>query len=74
MIAVIPPPYVIEPNDKRGVVVLGAAVNLSFVWTCVSILIWQRWKLREWKLDDYFVLSATVSPTLILGTQDDILR
>lgn len=64
MTAVIPPPYVIDPNDKRGVVVLVAGVNLSFVWTCVLILIWQRWKLREWKLDDYFVVAASVSRAL----------
>jgi hypothetical protein len=55
------PPYVITASDKRGLVVVIAATTLSFVWTCLLIRIYLRLKLREWKLDDYLLVAATVS-------------
>ena len=63
MAAVIPPPYVIADDDKRGLVVVVTATTLSFVWTCLLIRIWLRFKPQEWKLDDYFLVAATVSST-----------
>jgi len=59
-VAVIPPPYVITEKDKRGLIVVINATALSFVWTCLLIRTWLRWKLGEWKLDDYFLVAATV--------------
>lgn len=58
------PPYVINASDKRGLVVVIAATTLSFVWTCLLIRIYLRLKLREWKLDDYLLVAATVSSLL----------
>jgi hypothetical protein len=57
----IPPPYVITADDKRGLVVVITGTTLSFVWTCLLIRVWLRWKTREWKSDDYFLAAATVS-------------
>lgn len=58
---IIPSPYVITPDDKRGLIVLTVALVVSFVWTCWFIRLWLRIKKREWKTDDIFLFSATVS-------------
>ncbi|KAF2112670.1 hypothetical protein BDV96DRAFT_580187 [Lophiotrema nucula] len=64
---VIPPPYVITTDDKRGLVVVITATTLSFVWTCSLIRIWMRWKTREWKSDDYLLAAATLMDTIQSG-------
>ncbi|KAF2015389.1 hypothetical protein BU24DRAFT_408611 [Aaosphaeria arxii CBS 175.79] len=64
---VIPPPYKISGDDKRGLVVVTTATVLSFVWTCLVIRVWLRWKLREWRSDDYFLAAATVFNTIQSG-------
>lgn len=54
---VIPPPYVIAANDKRGLIVVTGASVLAFVWCCSLIRVWLRWRLKEWRSDgEYFVL------------------
>ncbi|KAF2729964.1 hypothetical protein EJ04DRAFT_57431 [Polyplosphaeria fusca] len=57
---VIPPPFVITSDDKRGLIVVTTAITLSFVWTCQLIRIWLRFKAREWKADDYVLAAATI--------------
>lgn len=61
MAEAIPPPYVITDDDKRGLLVVITATTLSFVWTCLLIRIWLRYKTRECRSDDYFLAAATVS-------------
>lgn len=54
---VVPPPYVITANDKRGLIVVTGASVLAFVWCCSLIRVWLRWRLKEWRSDgEYFVL------------------
>jgi hypothetical protein len=48
---VIPPPYVITADDKRGLIVVTGAAVLSFVWCCFLIRVWLRLQTREWKSD-----------------------
>ncbi|KAF2751451.1 hypothetical protein M011DRAFT_473927 [Sporormia fimetaria CBS 119925] len=60
---VTPPPYVITPSDKRGVVVVVTAASLSFVWACFLIRLYLRWRPRQWVIEDYFVAAATVLDT-----------
>jgi hypothetical protein len=59
--AVIPPPYFITADDKRGLIVVTVALVLAFVWTCSLIRIWLRWQKRDWKADDWLLAFATVS-------------
>lgn len=61
MAAVVPPPYRITTDDKRGLIVVITATTLTFVWTCFLIRIYLRIKTREWRSDDYFLGAATVS-------------
>ncbi|KAF2003152.1 hypothetical protein P154DRAFT_520505 [Amniculicola lignicola CBS 123094] len=61
---VVPPPFIISADDKRGLIVVTAAATLSFVWTCWLIRIWLRLTVREWKADDYFLAAATVLYTV----------
>jgi hypothetical protein len=51
---VIPPPYVITANDKRGLIVVTGASVLAFVWCCSLIRVWLRWRLKEWRSDGEF--------------------
>ena len=53
MVAVIPPPYVITAADKRGLVVVITATILSFVWTCLLIRVWLRWKRNSLARSSY---------------------
>ncbi|ORY15109.1 hypothetical protein BCR34DRAFT_598594 [Clohesyomyces aquaticus] len=61
---VIQPPYVIAPDDKRGLIVVMSGMSFSFVWTCFLIRIYLRLKTREWRSDDYFLTAATVFDTI----------
>jgi hypothetical protein len=65
MAEVIPPPYFITPTDRRGLVVVMTALVLAFVWTSLVIRLYLRVKLKEWKIDDSFLVAATVSRSLI---------
>jgi hypothetical protein len=56
-----PPPYFITANDKRGLIVVTAALVLAFVWTCSLIRTWLRWHARDSKADDWWLALATVS-------------
>jgi hypothetical protein len=58
-----PPPYFITADDKRGLIVVTAALVLAFVWTCSLIRTWLRWQTRDCKIDDWFLVLATVSVT-----------
>jgi hypothetical protein len=51
---VIPPPYVIRTNDKRGLIVVTGAAVLAFVWSCFLIRVWLRLQSREWRSDGEF--------------------
>jgi hypothetical protein len=57
---ITPPPFVITENDKRGLIVVTAAITLAFVWTCFFVRVWLRLQVREWRSDDYFLAAATV--------------
>ena len=59
--AVIPPPFTITANDKRGLIVVTVALVLAFVWLCSLIRIWLRIQGRDWKVDDWLLATATVS-------------
>lgn len=48
---VIPPPYVISADDKRGLIVVTGAAVLAFVWSCFLIRVWLRLQSREWRSD-----------------------
>ncbi|OCK77180.1 hypothetical protein K432DRAFT_127387 [Lepidopterella palustris CBS 459.81] len=61
---VVPPPYQITPDDKRGLVVVITGLTLAFVWTCFFIRLHLRLKVKEWKLDDSFLGAATVFGTI----------
>ena len=50
---VIPPPYVITADDKRGLIVVTGAAVLAFVWSCFLIRVWLRWQSREWRSDGH---------------------
>jgi len=58
---VIPAPFQITENDKRGLIVVTAGCTLAFVWVCFIIRVWLRLQVREWRSDDYFLAAATVS-------------
>ncbi|OCL03637.1 hypothetical protein AOQ84DRAFT_325604 [Glonium stellatum] len=64
---ILPPPYQITPDDKRGLVVVVTAVTLAFVWTCLLIRLYLRLKVREWKLDDYLLGAATIFDSIQSG-------
>jgi hypothetical protein len=64
-IEVIPPPFVITDEDKRGLIVVTTATALSFIWTCLLVRTWQRLHTREWKWDDYLLLAATVRVSML---------
>ncbi|KAF2477509.1 uncharacterized protein BDR25DRAFT_1643 [Lindgomyces ingoldianus] len=72
---VLPPPYVITLDDKRGLIVVITATTLSFVWTCFLIRIYLRVQTREWRSDDYFLAAAsvlgTVQSALVLHIVDE---
>lgn len=57
----IPPPYVITADDKRGLLVVTGAAVLAFVWCCFLIRLWLRFQTREWRSDDWLLAIATVS-------------
>lgn len=61
---VIPPPYVITANDKRGLIVVTGASVLAFVWSCSLIRLWLRWQLKQWRWDDWWLSAATVLDTV----------
>jgi hypothetical protein len=56
---VIPPPYVITADDKRGLIVVTGAAVLAFVWCCFLIRLWLRF--HDWRFDDSLLAIATVS-------------
>jgi hypothetical protein len=59
-VGVVPAPFVITDNDKRGLIVVSVAVSLAFVWVCFFVRIWLRSQTREWRSDDWFLAAATV--------------
>ena len=61
---VIPPPYVITADDKRGLIVVTGAAVLAFVWSCFLIRVWLRLQSREWRSDDWWLAAATVLDTV----------
>ncbi len=58
---VVPPPFQITDDDKRGLIAVTAGCTLAFVWVCFIIRVWLRIQVREWRSDDYFLAAATVS-------------
>jgi hypothetical protein len=54
---VIPAPYIITANDKRGLIVVTGAAVLAFVWSCFLIRVWLRLQSREWRSDGEFSMS-----------------
>ncbi|KAL1796386.1 hypothetical protein ACET3X_004926 [Alternaria dauci] len=64
---VIPPPYVITADDKRGLIVVTGAAVLAFVWSCFLIRVWLRWQSREWRSDDWWLTAATLLDTVQSG-------
>lgn len=60
MADVVPPPYAITDDDKRGLLVVTGAVVLAYVWVCFLIRIWLRLQTREWRADDWALATATV--------------
>jgi hypothetical protein len=58
---VIPPPYVITADDKRGLIVVTGAAVLAFVWSCFLIRVWLRLQSREWRSDGKSSLYCTAS-------------
>ncbi|KAH3908016.1 hypothetical protein HBI56_150370 [Parastagonospora nodorum] len=65
--AVIPPPFTITANDKRGLIVVTVALVLAFVWLCSLIRIWLRIQGRDWKVDDWLLATATLVHTAQSG-------
>ncbi|KAF3039854.1 hypothetical protein E8E11_004310 [Didymella keratinophila] len=64
---VIPAPFQITENDKRGLIVVTAGCTLAFVWVCFIIRVWLRLQVREWRSDDYFLAAATFLDTIQTG-------
>ncbi|KAI4690978.1 uncharacterized protein J4E88_002452 [Alternaria novae-zelandiae] len=64
---VIPPPYVISADDKRGLIVVTGAAVLAFVWSCFLIRVWLRLQSREWRSDDWWLAIATLLDTVQSG-------
>ncbi|KAG9189657.1 hypothetical protein G6011_06525 [Alternaria panax] len=64
---VIPPPYVITADDKRGLIVVTGAAVLAFVWSCFLIRVWLRLQSREWRSDDWWLAAATLLDTVQSG-------
>ncbi|KAF2995580.1 hypothetical protein E8E13_004469 [Curvularia kusanoi] len=64
---VIPAPFQITDNDKRGLIVVTAGCTLAFVWVCFIIRVWLRSQVREWRSDDYFLGAATFLDTIQTG-------
>jgi len=62
---VIPAPFKITNDDKRGLIVVTAGCTLAFVWVCFVIRVWLRLQVREWRSDDYFLAAATVRLRLV---------
>ena len=62
---VIPAPFKITSDDKRGLIVVTAGCTLAFVWVCFVIRVWLRLQVREWRSDDYFLAAATVRLRLV---------
>ena len=60
---VIPPPYVITADDKRGLIVVSGAAVLAFVWSCFLIRVWLRMQSREWRSDGECLVYRTVRKT-----------
>ena len=67
---VVPAPFVITDNDKRGLIVVSVSISLAFVWVCLLVRTWLRCQTREWRSDDFFLAAATVClmPALRLHT------
>lgn len=61
---VVPPPYVITADDKRGLIVVTVALVLAFVYVCFLIRVWLRIQTRDWKPDDWLLAIATVRTRL----------
>ncbi|GME26770.1 hypothetical protein GTA08_BOTSDO00917 [Neofusicoccum parvum] len=57
---VVPAPYRITENDKRGLVMVITSVTISFVLSCLLVRIYVRTKVKEWKRDDSLLAVATV--------------
>ncbi|KAF2629358.1 hypothetical protein BU25DRAFT_409253 [Macroventuria anomochaeta] len=64
---VIPAPFQITENDKRGLIVVTAGCTLAFIWVCFVIRVWLRLQVREWRSDDYFLAAATFLDTIQTG-------
>jgi hypothetical protein len=60
---VIPPPYVVTADDKRGLIVVSGAAVLAFVWSCFLIRVWLRVQSREWRSDGNYSMCPTVCKT-----------
>lgn len=58
---VVPAPYHITPDDKRGLVMVVTTTTVSFVISCLLVRIYVRTKVKEWKRDDSLLAVATVS-------------
>jgi hypothetical protein len=61
---VIPAPFVITDNDKRGLIVVSVSISLAFVWVCLLVRTWLRCQTREWRSDDFLLAAATVCLSL----------
>ncbi|KAK0654152.1 hypothetical protein DIS24_g5451 [Lasiodiplodia hormozganensis] len=57
---VVPAPYHITPDDKRGLVMVVTTTTVSFVISCLLVRIYVRTKVKEWKRDDSLLALATL--------------
>lgn len=57
---VVPPPYHITENDKRGLVVVVTTLTLSFVIVCLTVRVYVRTRVNEWKRDDSLLAATSV--------------
>lgn len=58
---VVPPPYHITDDDKRGLVMVITTITVSFVIACLLVRIYVRTKVNnDWKRDDSLLAVATV--------------
>ncbi|KAF2141108.1 uncharacterized protein K452DRAFT_229461 [Aplosporella prunicola CBS 121167] len=59
-VTIIPAPYKITPDDKRGLVVVVTTTTLAFIGVCLLIRLYTRLRVQEWKRDDWLLALATL--------------
>jgi hypothetical protein len=62
-----PPAALINHTDRRGLIILIAALGLSFILACFAIRAYVRVKISgPWRGDDYLIIVATVWDAILI--------